>query len=192
MAALAVAGCAPALVAVNPTQRFELDGISVLPPAGQTWYQGPRDGHHVAFGRMPPQPPHTIVAMALVDKVEAGGAVLGPVRNAQDLKDVEERRLQSGGRYTTLESSLRIDTSRGAECVRVDAVPEERDHPRFPGVVLILVSHALDCLHPQNPGYVVSVGYSERYPKGQSVFSAESLRPEGEAFIQSATFTPIR
>jgi hypothetical protein len=189
---MALVGCAPALVAVNPTQRVELDGVWVLPPAGQTWYVGPRDRQHVVFGRKPPQPPHTVGAMALVDKIEIGGAVLGPVRNAQDLKEVTERRLQSGGRFTTLESSVRLDTNRGAECVRVDAVQEERDNPRMPGVVLILVSHALDCLHPQNSGYVVSVSYSERYPKGQQAFSAETLQAEGESFIRNATFTPVR
>jgi hypothetical protein len=191
VAGMAVVGCAPTLVAVNPTQRVELDGVSVLPPAGQSWYVGPRDGRHIMFGRMPPRPPHTIAAMTLVDKIEIGGAVLGPVRNAQDLKEVTERRLQSGGRFTTIEASVRLDTTM-AECVRVDAVQEERDNPRFPGVVLVLVTHVLHCLHPRNPDYVVSVGYSERYPRGQQAFSAETLRDEGEPFIRSATFTPVR
>jgi hypothetical protein len=185
-------GCVPTLVAVNPTQRVELDGVSVLPPAGQTWYFGPHDGRHIIFGRMPPQSPHTIGAMALVDKIEIGGAVLGPVRNAQDLKEVTERRLQSGGRFTTIEASVRPDTSNGAECVRVDAVQEERDNPRAAGVVLVLVTHVLDCLHPQSPGYVVSVGYSERYPKGQQALPVETLQAEGEPFIHSALFSKVR
>ena len=192
VAGMAIAGCAPALVAVNPTQRVELVGVSVLPPAGQTWYLGPRDCCHIAFGRRPPDPPHTIVALALVEKIEIGGAVLGPIQNAQDLKEVTERRLQSDGHITTIESSVRVDTGRDAECVRIDAVQEVRDNPRFPGVVLVLVAHTLDCLHPQAPGYMVSIGYSERYPKGQQAFSAEALRTEGELFIQSATFTPRR
>jgi hypothetical protein len=192
VAGMAIAGCAPKFVAVNPTQRVELDGVSVLPPVGQTWYVGPHDGRHVIFGRRPPQPPHTVAAGALVDKIEIGGAVLGPVRNAQDLKEVTERRLQSGGRFTTIEASVRPDTSNGAECVRVDAVQEERDNPRLPGVVLVLVSHALDCLHPQSPGYVVSVSYSERYPKGQQAWSAEILQAEGEPFIHSALFRKVR
>jgi hypothetical protein len=193
VAGVAVAGCAPTLVAVtNPTQRVEMDGVSVLPPAGQTWYVGPRDSRHILFIRRPPDSPHTIRAMALVDKIEIGGAVLGPIRHAQDLQEVTERRLQSGGRFVTIESNVRPDTSRGAECVRVDAVQEERDNPRFPGVVLVLVSHALDCVHPRSPGYVVSVSYGERYPKGQQAFPVETLRSEGEPFIRNATFTPVR
>ena len=87
---------------------------------------------------------------------------------------------------------VRPDTTTGAECVRVDAVQEERDNPRAPGVVLVLVTHSLDCLHPRSPGDVVSVSDSERYPKGQHAFSAETLRAEGEPFIRSATFTPVR
>jgi hypothetical protein len=189
---MAIAGCAPTLVAVNPTQRVELDGVSVLPPVGQTWYVGPHDGRHITFGRRPPESPHTIVAAALVEKIEIGGAVHGPVRNAQDLKEVEERRLQSGGRFTTIEASVRPDTSNGAECVRVDAVQEERDNTRAAGVVLVLVTHVLDCLHPQSPGYVVSVGYSERYPKDQQALSVETLQAEGELFIHSALFRKVR
>lgn len=128
----------------------------------------------------------------LVDKIEIGGAVLGPIRNAQDLKEVTERRLQSGGRFVTIESNVRPDTSMGTECVQVDAVQEERNNPRFPDAVLVLVSHAVDCLHPRSPGYVVSVSYSERYPKGQQRFSAKTLRAEGEPFIRSATLTLVR
>lgn len=193
VAGVAVAGCAPTLVAVkDPTQRAEMDGVSVLPSAGQPWHVGPRDSRHILFMRRPPDSPHTIGAMALVDKIEIGGAVLGPIRNAQDLKEVTERRLQSGGRFVTIESNVRPDTSMGTECVQVDAVQEERNNPRFPDAVLVLVSHAVDCLHPRSPGYVVSVSYSERYPKGQQPFSAETLRAEGEPFIRSATFTPVR
>jgi hypothetical protein len=194
MAIAVVAGCTASLVAVkDPTQRVEIDGLSVLPPAGQTWYVASADARRVAFARRPPELPHTAVAIAFVEKIEIGGYVHAPIRNAQDLKEVEERRLQSDERYTTIESSARVDTSRGADCVRIDAVQEVRDNPRFPGVVLVLVSRVLDCLHPQSPGYMVSVGYSERYPKGQrTLFSAETLQSEGEAFIRSATFTPIR
>jgi hypothetical protein len=179
-------------VAVDPTQRVELNGVSVLPPAGQTWYAGPRDRHHVMFGRVPPEPPHTIVAMALVDRIQFGGPVLGAVLNAQDLKEVTERRWQSGGRYTTIQSSVHLDTSRGVECVRVDVVTEERNHPQHPGVVLVQATHTLDCLHPQNTEYLVSVGYSERHPQGQPPFSAETVQAEGESFIRSTTFTPVR
>lgn len=190
---MAVLGCAPALVAVkDPTQRVEIGGVSVLPPTGQTWYIGRPGSRQVVFGRRPPEPPHSVVATALVDKIEIGGAVLGPIRNAQDLQEVTERRLQSGGRFVTIESSVRQDTAIGPECVRVDSVQEERNNPRFPGAVMVLVSHAVDCLHPRSPGYVVSVSYSERYVKGQQPFAADVLRAEGEAFIRSAVFTPVR
>ena len=193
MVGVAVAGCAPALVAVkDPAQRVELNGVSVLPPAGQAWHVGPRSTRHVVFLRKPPESPHTIGAVALVDQIVIGGLVRAPIRNAQDLKELTERRFQSSGRFTMIESSIRIDTGMGAECVRSDTVQEERDNPRSPGVVLVMVIHTLDCLHPQTPGHVVSVGYSERYPKGQQPLPAETLRAEGEPFIRSATFGPVR
>src|SRR5262245_33060600 len=115
MTAMAVAGCAPTLMAVNSARRVDLDGVSVLPPAGQTWYLGPRDRRHVLFVRKPPLPPHTVGALVFAEKIEIGGPVLGPIRNAQDLKEVTERRLQSVGRFATIESSVSFDTSRGAE-----------------------------------------------------------------------------
>jgi len=80
----------------------------------------------------------------------------------------------------------------GAECVRADAVQEERNNRLMPGVVLVLVSHALDCLHPQSSEYVVSVSYVERYVKGQEPFTAEALETEGEQFMRSAVFYPVR
>ena len=193
MAGVAVAGYAPALVAVkDPTPRVEIDGVSVLPPAGQTWYVGPRGPRHVVFMRRPPDSPHTVGAVALVDTIEMGGPVLGPIRTTQDLNAVTERRLQSGGRFTTIDARVRPDTTLGAECVRVDAVQEERDNPRAPGVVRVLVTHSLDGLHPRSPGDVVSVSDSERDPKGQHAVPRETLRAEGEPFIRSATFTPVR
>jgi hypothetical protein len=39
---------------------------------------------------------------------------------------------------------------------------------------------------------VVSISYSERYPKGQRPFAPEALQAEGEPFIRSAMFTPVR
>ena len=87
--------------------------------------------------------------------------------------------MQSGGRFVTIESNVRLDTTMGAGCVRVDAVQEERDNPRFPGAVMVLVAHTVDCLHPRSPGYVVSVSYSERYVRGQQPFAPDILRAEG-------------
>jgi hypothetical protein len=175
-------------------ERVDLNGVSVLPPAGQTWYAGPRSRQHALFLRRPPEAPHVVAALAVVDKIVVGGLVQAPIRNAQDLKALTERRFQTaaGGRFTTIQSSVRVDLSLGAQCVRVDSAQEERDNPRVPGVVLILLIHTVDCLHPQTPGYVVSISYSERYPKGQRPFAAETLQAEGEPFIRSATFTPIR
>jgi len=37
-----------------------------------------------------------------------------------------------------------------------------------------------------------NVSDSERYPKGQHAVPRETLRAEGEPFIHSATFTPVR
>ena len=55
---MAVLGCAPTLVFVkDSTQRVEIDGVSVLPPAGQTWYIVPGGSREVLFGRQPPKPP---------------------------------------------------------------------------------------------------------------------------------------
>jgi hypothetical protein len=175
-------------------ERVDLNGVSVMPPAGQTWYAGPRSKQHVLFLRRPPEAPHVVAAMAVVDKIVVGGLVQAPIRNAQDLKALTERRFQAaaGGRFTTLQSSIRVDLSLGAQCVRADSAQEERDNPRVPGVVLILLIHTLDCLHPQTPGYVVSISYSERYPKGQRPFAPETLQAEGEPFIRSAMFTPVR
>ena len=181
------------LAADDQSRRVALAGVTIVPPAGPEWRPGPRGRSYASWGRPPlPDSPRTLVLTALVAKIEPGGAVLGPVRSLQDLEQVERRRLRSGGRFITIESRVRPDRSLGAECVRVDAVQEQRDSPRFSGATMVLSIHSVDCLHPLSPGYVVAVGYSEGSPREARVPAAETTRPDGEAFIRSATFTPVR
>ena len=191
---MALGGGARLLAATGDlSRRVELAGVSVVPPPGPEWRPGPRGRTYASWGRRAPaDSTRTLVLTALVERIQIGGAVLGPVRTVEELERVERRRLRSQGRYVTIESRIRPDRSLGAECVRVDAVQEQRDNPRFPGMTMALSLHSIDCLHPLGPGYVVALGYSEGYAREPQERAVETLQALGEAFIQSATFTAVR
>lgn len=73
MVGLVLAGCAAGLVPVrDATQRFELRGVSVLPPRGDGWYVVERDDRHVMLtkglqgpARPPDEQTHTLSAFVV-------------------------------------------------------------------------------------------------------------------------------
>jgi hypothetical protein len=106
--------------------------------------------------------------------------------------DLSRQRALSGARQRTLvDSNVVIDES--PDCVRYGALFEERDNPRFPGQVLILVVKAnLLCRVPgSKTGELVEIGASERYPQAfqPSWMYMETTRTELDAFTRSLQFS---
>jgi hypothetical protein len=69
-------------------------------------------------------------------------------------------------RFTLISSEMDPEPSLDADCVGYRALVEERDNPKYPGVVLNTRDHAMICLITKSPDYVVIMVWSERYEPG--------------------------
>jgi hypothetical protein len=205
----------------DPAQRFDFatHGFSVLPPRGEHWCIFRRDARgvqfttHPLFGKKLERRPsqnevrHTVAMIATVVEIE--GAV--PDR-ADTLRAFVEQWLASGGptreaggklvlsvassRGRRIEAKVVADDSLNAACARYDAVMEERDNPRYPGTMFVVVfrSNYL-CRHPVAPDPTfIWVGYSERYVQASETppLVADARRDEIELFARSLLFAASR
>ncbi len=108
------------------------------------------------------------------------------LRNTDELRQFVEAWVKRGGgvessgseltigdavvpRFTLLSSRVEPWRVLDADCVRAEYVMEERDNPGAPDTVLILVSDGPVCHHPTAREYVVMMGISERYERGQQI-----------------------
>lgn len=189
----------------GPDERveFPLWGYSVLPPKGSHWCVGRRDPRGVVFnthpllGRLIDEQPsrteilHTLGLMTVADEVPRDAKVDTP---AEMFAFVEQRFLRTEPRFTVVQSSFRADPSPGAECVRFDAVIEERDNPGARDLVLVgVLRDNLVCRHPSTRVPVlVLVSASERYVQGtlNGPLLIDALRSEWEPSVRSLQFLP--
>ena len=193
---MVVVGCvAPRFIPVaDVTQRLDFHGFSILPPQGKDWYVVEKDPRAVAFRKKlmerPRQPEdlnHTFAALAgAVDLKQP------TFDSPTELREFVERSLQGEGRFSLIESRVVLDGSLGFDCMRYDAIQEERGNPRAAGFVLVITMHGLFCPHPYAPGLIVHVHYSERRVQGDRALFDEALRREVEPFLRSVVFTRLR
>lgn len=73
---------------------------------------------------------------------------------------------EKGTRMRLLEFKAAVDRTLGVECLRQEAILEDRSVPQFPGAVFMMTSHGLFCPHPDSPRYVIAVEYSHRTAQG--------------------------
>lgn len=131
-------------------------------------------------------------------------------QNVAELKSFVERWLRVGStadytpsgvtlypspqpRFRRVSSTVVVNDSLGAECVRFEDTSEERDNPGAPSSVLILQDNSFLCLHPHAPGRLVYIGISERYLKDAppATLLVDARRQDMERFEKSLRFTPI-
>lgn len=204
------AGCtaaAPGLRAIaDPTQRVEVSGLSILPPQGDNWFRasGPPQQEDVPgitlvgfvkklWDAPPSRAEEARLVYARVNAYELGGGERfdTPAQLLEYVKRDSERRtgemVTRRQRLLGLEAVL--DDSLGATCVRYSRLAELRGWGPFPESVFILATRGLYCLHPDWPRYMIDVGYTQLYLKGQEPLPLDT---QVEPFLKSPVFTATR
>jgi hypothetical protein len=136
---------------------------------------------------------HTFAIMAIADEVPKDAKV----ETVADMSAFVEQIIlgaRPGSRFKAVEYKSVPDSSLGAECLRFDALVEERDNPGVPGVVLVqVIRDNFLCRHPDSrtPTLVV-IGASERYIQGtvSGPSLIDTLRSEWEPWVRSLNFMP--
>ncbi len=134
---------------------------------------------------------HTFGLLTIADEVPRDAKVDTP---AELFAFIEQRFIRPEPRFTVVQSSFHADASPGAECVRFDAVVEERNNPGARGAVLVgVLRDNLVCRHPSaRTPTLVLVSASERYVQGTVTgpLLVDTLRPEWEPSVRSLRFLP--
>jgi hypothetical protein len=164
--------------------RLELEGLSVVPPAGRNWVRGD-DGKnpvHVEFWLRGGGLSTYFVRAGLRD---AGDA---PLRDAADIVSYLEAFLAADHRMENQRVTFAIDTAAGPACASFDLQAEDSTSPKLRGGVFEVDVRGLFCLHPTVPDVLVVVEYSRRTPRGRKHAADRSA---GDEFIRSLKFTDI-
>ncbi len=190
LSGLLALGCGGVRLVTNPTQRFELQSFSILPPQGENWYFRRTDRGITFLKRLMDRPvkatdsARSFYAAAIARETTYAKLTL------PEFRELVERSLNPspGGRFRPMQSKVVSDNSLRADCMRYDSVQEERDNPRWPGFVLVMTIHGFTCLHPYAPGLEVNLFYSERYVHGDQPVLNDPLKREVELFLGSVLF----
>lgn len=183
----------------DPTRRLEFQGFSILPPSGKNWQIMDRGkiegggGVNVMWSKVlvhSPTRTHRILASVSTSNVplKTGREVLqhlerqarGPLEKDRGAL-VEMRKL-----LPTTVFKVSLDNSLGSECLRQDITIPEQDVPGGP--ILVQTMYALSCPHPDKPGYVIELGYSQRFFQGAHPVPWDA---EAEPFFKSLMFTRL-
>jgi hypothetical protein len=114
-----------------------------------------------------------------------------------DIRSLEGLRLEVddyvhtySNRQTLVSSTIEPyqDKDLRTDCVRVEAVSQERNNSNHPGKVLLLTANGKICRYPSNPEYFVHVAYSERRIIDTPKLIDEALRKECEYSVNSLKF----
>lgn len=161
--------------------EYEMDGYSVQPPPGKSWFELKRDKGYVYFGRKLASRTHSFIAIAL------SAALRETFEKPEEFRDYVFKFLAVAGdaRNRVVESRAELDDTLGRYCVRHYTRAEDRAAIYAEGRVLLVETAGVSCLHPDNRGLTVDVSYTQRgYPQE---IGAE-LRSEGESFVRSLKF----
>ena len=170
----------------DATRAYVLEGYSVLPPPGKNWFEMGRDKQQVLFGKKIDSRTHSFAATA------ASGLIGEKFATREQFQEyVNKMRAADFGsdRYKTIEFRSDFDPAFPAWCVRYLSKTQDRAAPYSIGRVLLVEHTGVTCLHPTIPDLVVDIGYSER---GRPAEISMELRMEGESFMRSLKFSPLR
>jgi hypothetical protein len=163
----------------NPPQRMEFPslGYSILPPQGDAWCLPSAPGvrstifnTHPLMGKaLETRPTDAEIRHTFGPGIVAAEAPKGAkLDTPADMFAFVVRELLGvapGSRFTLVESRFVPDSSLGAECIRYDAIVEERDHPGARGIVLTgVLRDNFFCRHPDaRTPTLIWISASERY-----------------------------
>ena len=186
----------------NPSGRIELPtlGVSIVPPQANRWCMSPMAADVFSFGTHPLMGKYLEAAPTAAEAAHTLGILVmsaPPPKDAkldtpEELLAVAQHMLGGSGRFRTVESRVVQDASLGADCITFDAILEERDNPRAPGLVLQVISRQNHlCRHPyaRSPTLVLW-GASERYVQGtvSPPSLVDALKAEWEPSVRSVQF----
>jgi hypothetical protein len=178
----------------DPTKRLVFQGFSILPPQGANWFMGrfmlPDGTQAVSFGKkmretacQRPEDCTTVEAFVMVKHVNVPFQTRADI--LQYIAQAGKEEAEKGTRMRLLEFKTAVDRTLGVECLRQEAILEDRSVPQFPDAVFMMTSHGLFCPHPDSPRNVIGVGYSHRTVQGQQ---SPSIEAEVEPFFHSLEF----
>ena len=178
----------------DPTQRLHFRGFSVQAPRGEDWYRletlDQKGIGAVLFHKKLPDffsRGHTFAAS--VNVWDMGELRFADPKELGARFDRDFRAAHKGSsRYTFLDSTYTDDETLSAICVRIHQAQEDRQVPGWQRSVFVIDAHAIRCVHPYSPKYVIDISYSERRLKDDlPIF----LQSEVEPFLKSLDFTPL-
>ncbi len=191
--------------AANPgkdeRERFEFAGISIVPPQGENWIEGP---HHpepntnyfglqplVTFVKVLPQKsddPHSVLARVAISYLPANERPTAAndqrdyIRYMME-KEVATARVTKGGRFPVKSVEAKLDDTLGI-CFRIDMIAEDRGAPGTVNLPAMIDTHGYQCLAPSSRFYIFAF-YTQRVPVNAKPVDLSS---EGEAFLNSIKF----
>jgi hypothetical protein len=193
--------------AANPgkgqRERIDLAGISIVPPQGDNWIEGP---HHpepntdyfglqplVTFVKVVPQKSadsHSVLARVLIaylpwnERPTAANDQKDYIRYMME-KELATARVSKAGRFPVKTVEAKLDDTLGV-CFRIDMISEDRGAPGTANLPAIIDTHGYQCLAPSSRFYIFAF-YTQRTPANSDPVD---LTNEGEAFLKSLEFSP--
>ena len=168
-------------------------GFTVRPPGGNGWHVAVDSrSSTVAFGKKDPehirQRGSVFLAVSLV-KARTDIATPDALR-----AELEQAVRASSSRYklTGLDLEPYADAAMQTDCVRINAVSEERNNPNRPDETLLMTLGGKACRHPLSPSYYVQATLSERRPIQGRPLVDDQLKAETDRAIDGVTFNPTR
>jgi hypothetical protein len=163
----------------TPGERLRNEWVEISVPASAGWKLAPPSSGRIALARSGREPDDSIVGFALVFPMERPRDrehFLELVRTGAAADTPPER-------FTERQVDVRHDDSRSTWCVRHASVHDDRQARLRSGGTgtLMLQALMLYCLHPQEPGLAVAIGFSHR---GRGLLP--DFDSEATAFIESA------
>lgn len=221
-AAMAAVGCPAAaedvtpltdpayLAPVVPTDRFDLQGFSLQPPAGERWFALvtshpnhpakllPHVAQTVAVIRKPessvparPEDAESIYMIA-VTTTRFGTLTLTPMQYLSGMRQSYEEQYKADARsdrFRPVEFNASLEKTAGAECMKYRKTLEDHRVRRFPGTVFIMSDLGILCVHPDSPRFTINIWISQRHLRGEQPVP---VQPELAHVLDSLKFLPIR
>jgi len=168
--------------------RFRFKGFSILPPQNDNWNSASfdLDAKGITFFRRAHKKLHSIVATARISE----HTDLISKSDAEFLQYVKEKAVDNDDvRFKPIDIRVSHECYQKKGCVKYDSVVEDHGAPSAAGTILIINATHYFFRHPDDPKYIVEIGYSQRFPKGDKPLPLED---EVKPFLQSIVFTPIK
>jgi hypothetical protein len=163
-------------LAVAEDAREQFPGFSLVPPGGDEWVRVPRNEMAVLWRRDTGDDAKTFVMAVLAGPTPA--AVRDQAQLLEFLREVRAAPPPSAD-LELVESKLDPSNAPAATCVR----HASRIRSKSAGTTMEV--EGLTCLHPDYPGRMIDVQYSQRSPAGGI---DDELAAEGKAFLESIRF----